>query len=169
MFKLFHELFPEVAAREVRYFRIEGDAPPKGIPTGEYGFIESYCTDPTCDCKRVLLFVTEKHRGVVATISFGFDPAVRFPMNLDPPNPFLDPLNPQSPYAEEILALFKEIALDDEYEERLERHYRMVKALPGQTGSSPIRSWVAEPRPRGESARQKRKQQKAARRANRQP
>jgi hypothetical protein len=80
MFKQFHELFPEVAAREVRYFRIEGDAPPGGIPTGEYGFIE---------------------------------------------------------------------------------------ALPGQTGSSPIRSWAAEPRWRGESARQKRKQQKAARRANR--
>ena len=99
MFKQFHELFPDVAAREVRHFRMEGDALPGAIPRGEYGLVESYCTDPTCDCNRVLLLATEKHGGVAATISFGFDPAARFPMNLDPPNPFLDPLNPQSPKA----------------------------------------------------------------------
>jgi hypothetical protein len=60
--------------------------------------------------------------GVVATISFGFDPDG--PM----PGPYLDPLNPQAPYAESLLELIDRLMLQDPaYVARLERHYQMIK------------------------------------------
>jgi hypothetical protein len=114
-----------------------------------------------------MLSVVEKSLGIVATIGYGFDPDAHDPIRLDLPNPLLDPINPQSPYAEEILALFKEIALDEVYEERLRRHYRMVKEAVSSPGWSSGRSQGGETRQRDASARQRRKQQKAARRGNR--
>jgi hypothetical protein len=47
-----------------------------GLPAGSYGFLEWYCTDPTCDCHRVLLQVCEERRPseVLATINFGWEP-----------------------------------------------------------------------------------------------
>ena len=162
----FHELFPDVATREVRTVRLEGDGQPGAIPAGEYAFIESYCTDPACDCERVLISVTERERGIVATISYGFNPS-KLPPYLDQQNPFLDPLNPQSKYAEEILSLFKEIVLDEEFEARLQRHYRLVKWALGPEGYRPAQSVSGLAAQRGANGKLKRKQQKAARRKNR--
>ena len=75
-FEPFHDLFPEVAERESRTVRLEIGRP-GGVDflAGDYLFFESYCTDPDCDCERVLLSVIEKTRGIVATISYGFDGA----------------------------------------------------------------------------------------------
>src|SRR5205807_1556578 len=111
-----------------------------GIPAGEYVFVDAYCTDPHCDCERVMLNVAERKRGIVATISYGFNPA-KTRAFFKGPNPFLDPLNTQSAYAEELLALFEEVVLDEEYQERLKRHYRMVKeALSAGSSIAPDRS-----------------------------
>ena len=170
--ELFHKFFPDVAEKETRYAFIEGD---QEIPAGQYAFIEAYCTDPNCDCERVMLNVIEAKRGRVATISYGFNPA-KTPAYLDEPNPFLDPLNPQSPYAEELLALFNDVVLDEEYEERLKRHYRMVKeavrsgAATAQRPIKAIGGWPAgELRGQAERTKRRRKQQKAARRKQRRP
>ena len=46
----------------------------------------------------------------------------------------------QSEFAEEILALFKEIVLDEEYDERLRRHYRMVKSITPDRAALQVRS-----------------------------
>ena len=169
-FDLFHKFFPDVAEKETRTLYItEGP----GIPAGEYAFIDAYCTDPDCDCERVMLNVVERKLGIVATISYGFNPA-KTRAFFDGPNPFLDPLNRQSDYAEEILALFEEIVLDEVYEERLERHYRMVKeavssGAPSVKARTPtIGLWTTgDPPRRTQRAKQLRKQQKTARRKNR--
>jgi hypothetical protein len=166
----FSKFFPEVADKETRSVHI-GEGP--GIPAGEYVFVEAYCTDPACDCERVMLTVVERKGGHVATISYGFNPA-KTRAWLREPNPFLDPLNPQSPYAEEILSLFQEVALDAEYDERLRRHYRMVKeavkaGAPRAVNQGP-ESVLRERPPKGRppaKAKRLRKQQKAARRRNR--
>jgi hypothetical protein len=120
-----------------------------------------------------MLNVVERKRGIVATISYGFNPAKTRAI-FKGPNPFLDPLNTQSDYAEELLALFEEIVLDEEYEERLKRHYRMVKAAVGSGASAadnrtPMlgRETARDPRRQAERTKQLRKQQKAARRKNR--
>jgi hypothetical protein len=168
--ELFHKYFPEVAEKETRFLSID-EGP--GIPAGQYAFIEAYCTDPDCDCERVMLNVTEKDRGVVATISYGFNPAKTREW-FDGPNPFLDPLNPQSEYAEELLKLVQEIVLDEEYEERLKRHYRMVKEAV-RTGAPTAKSRKSATGGRttqnllGQAERTKRwrKLQKSARRNNR--
>lgn len=119
---LFARLFPQVAEEETRSINIEHAEPGKRIPPGSYALVESYCTEQGCDCRRVMLNVLERTRGPVATISYGFD------RDAEMAGPFLDPLNPQSPFAPELLELIDAVTLHDpEYLARLERHYRMVK------------------------------------------
>jgi hypothetical protein len=70
----------------------------------------------------VMLNVCHKDLGLVAVIGFGFDADDSMGA------PMLDPLNPQSKYAERILELTCNLVLrDPAYVARLERHYRMVK------------------------------------------
>ncbi len=52
----FHQICPQLAERESRTVAIPSS---NGLvlPAGEYGMLESYCTEPDCDCQRVLLTV----------------------------------------------------------------------------------------------------------------
>ena len=116
----FHEYFPELAQKEVRsaILKDEGE-----LPEDEYMFVESYCDEPDCDCRRVLLNVmSRKRQKFEAVISYGFD------RNGDMPGPFLDPINPLGEYAEAVLGLSKFVLSDLRYVARLERHYQMFKA-----------------------------------------
>src|SRR5262245_50158729 len=99
--------FPEVAKKEIRSIHLSGK-PVHGsqLPPGEYALFESYCTDSTCDCRRVMLNVCTE-AGEVAAISYGFD------RNGPMPGPFLDPINPQSRHAEEILQMVTVLVLND--------------------------------------------------------
>jgi hypothetical protein len=134
----------------VRHFKAIGEAETRtihildenseGIPKGEYALAEFYCTDRRCDCRRVMLNVISKDEGHVASIGFGFDP--NGPMH----GPFLDPINRQSAYAEELLQLVKDLILSDaDYIARLKRHYKMLKdklAHPQSAG----KWWKKKPR-----------------------
>jgi hypothetical protein len=57
----------------------------------------------------------------LASISFGFD------REGEDAGPFLDPLNPQSKYANALLPLVEAVLSDPAYIARLESHYRQVK------------------------------------------
>jgi len=112
----------DLAVRETRVITLS--EPHRGIPKGAYGLVESYCPDPACDCRRVMLHVSEEQQPerFLAAISYAFD--------RDDPQagPYLDPLNEQSPYAFALLELVSELVLSDPaYLARLERHYRLVK------------------------------------------
>jgi len=92
------------------------------IPKGSYGFIEFYCTDKGCDCRRTTLFVLNEKMQEKAVISMGFDP------DDDLAGPFLDDFHKQSPYAGQLLDIFVELI--NEYPEFLvsmHRHYREVR------------------------------------------
>jgi hypothetical protein len=122
-FIAFHEIEPELAKQETRTITvIKTD---DDLPEGSYGLIESYCPDPACDCRRVMLNIFHREqpeRGYVATISYGFD------RDEEMAGPFLDPLNPQSEYSDALLELVTTSALIDEiYVDRLESHYHLVK------------------------------------------
>ena len=69
----FHTHFPDLAPRETRVAILP--FPQGGVPAGPYAFIEHYCADPGCDCRRVLLLVaTEKEPDtILATINYGWD------------------------------------------------------------------------------------------------
>lgn len=118
----FFAVDPELAARETRVMHTL--VPQGKLPLGSYGLLEFYCPDPTCECRRVMLKVAEENDPdrFLAAISYGFD------RDEEDAGPFLDPLNPQSRYAEDLLQLVEEIVLSDpRYVARLERHYYLVK------------------------------------------
>ncbi|MBI3892543.1 MAG: SEC-C domain-containing protein [Candidatus Wallbacteria bacterium] len=119
----FSLLMPDVAASETRLLRIlEGG----GVPRGDYAFDEFFCVERNCDCKRVILSVALPAGGKpVATISHALAPDALGAGIADPT--CLEPFGQQSEYASAMLQAFRELVLTPEYEERLRRHYRLVK------------------------------------------
>jgi hypothetical protein len=119
----FHKVEPEVGERETRTITVleEHD----GLAERSYALIESFCPDPACDCRRVMLNIACKEqleRGFLATVSFGFD------RDEEMAGPFLDPLNPQSEYSDALLHLVSDVVLNDRrYVQRLDQHYHLVK------------------------------------------
>lgn len=130
--------FPDLAARETRVVTLlEAHGP---LPAGSYAFLELYCTDPDCDCRRVLIQVRPEAEPVtvLATINYGWERLKFYTQWLhgdrqgarEIRNASLDPLNPQSVHAPIFLQFFKSVLMKDrDYIQRLARHYRMFKSL----------------------------------------
>ena len=106
------------------------------LPDGEYGFLELYCDDDQCDCRRVLIQVIAKSDPTKpwATINYGWESEAFYYQRLRDSElakactrPTLDPLNPQSKYAPALLRLFGEVVQDKAYVHRLQRHYELFK------------------------------------------
>lgn len=93
------------------------------IPPGEYLFMEVYCNEKDCDCRRVMISVISRDESrPLATINMGFDS--KGPQ----PGPFLDPWNPQSEYAAAFIQVFVEIInTEPAYLKQLQNHYVMFK------------------------------------------
>ena len=132
----FGSRFREVAARETRVAILL--SPQNGLPAAEYGFLEFYCNEPTCDCRRVLIQVrrADEPDRVLATINYGWESEEFYARWLrgdresarEIRSAELDPLNPQSPLAPALLSLFREVVLSDRaYIARLKRHYKLFK------------------------------------------
>ena len=69
----FMERFPEVGARETRSVTVTQR---QDLPDGEYGFLELYCDEPGCDCRRVIISVLKPETGWSkswATIGYGWE------------------------------------------------------------------------------------------------
>lgn len=154
----FDHVFYEVARGDSRAIQAVDQA---GSPA-TFLFREFYCTDPGCDCRRVVLQVHwVEGKRVAATINYAFEPSRR----RDEPQIFLDPLNPQTEYSSGLLALFTEmIAKDGELRAQLHRHYAMWKQVvddPSHPDHSKVRGEVhddpsfrpAFPRKKSRSAR----------------
>ena len=142
----FFSRFPELAARETRTVKLL--EPFAGLPAGEYGFLELYCNEPTCDCRRVLFQVCRADRPnkVLATINYGWESEDFYAQWLhgdrasarELASADLDPLNSQSKLSPALLELFRQILLQDRaYIDRLRRHYRMFKRAQGAPVSGP--------------------------------
>jgi hypothetical protein len=118
----FFEKFPKLAETELRNITIlPGSNSP--LPPDCYGFLELFCDERDCDCRRVMISVfAEKQRQFVAHIGLGFDSDDSLA------GPFLDPINPQTRHAPELLNTFTDmINYDPAYLRRLQRHYVMFK------------------------------------------
>ena len=132
MAPFFHKC-PHIAAAETRTIIVKGT---EELPDGEYGFIEFYCDDLDCDCRRVLIQVYSPTTGSTAwaTINYGWetDACYRKWGHMDDEDlkgPMLDPINPQSPYADVFLEFFKEFLLDKKFVARLKRHYALFRKI----------------------------------------
>jgi hypothetical protein len=136
----FHSLLPEVAQREVRCVHLGATTettPEPALPADEYIYLEFYCEDLNCDCRRVFLQVIAKGQPgkVFASIGYGWEKESfyrkRMPWNPDEAKGTvqgeLDPLNEQSEFAQDFLDLFQRVVLDEPYRLRLRRHYRLFR------------------------------------------
>src|SRR5262245_42688143 len=142
----FYTRFPDVAWQEMRSVSVRGLPP---LPDGDYGFLELYCDDQACDCRRVIVQVLSSSTGssVWATINYGWETLAFYENWLgdeqlaqECQGPELDPLNAQSPYSAVLLELFKSVLHDTAYVERLQRHYAMFKGnIPAQRTSIQMR------------------------------
>ena len=109
----------------------------RALPADEYAYLEFYCDDLACDCRRVFLQVIAKGQPgkVFASIGYGWEKEsfYRKRMPWDPDEARgtvrgeLDPLNQQSEFAEDFLDLFKRVVLDGPYRLHLRRHYQLFR------------------------------------------
>ncbi len=155
----FHSVLPEVAGREVRCVHLQmasGLSPNSGLAADEYAFVEYYCEDLKCDCRRTFIQViarTETNQ-VLASINYGWEKESfyrkKMPYDRDAPRQIvqgsLDPINTQSKHSQELLELFQKQVLDEPYRLRLQRHYQLLRDEIRRRPRSPIAGLIS-PRP----------------------
>ncbi|TSC54291.1 MAG: hypothetical protein LiPW30_715 [Parcubacteria group bacterium LiPW_30] len=130
----FYTRFPDLAEKETRVLTVQGWP---GFPNGEYGFLELYCDDPKCDCRRVVIWAaTEKPEAKIwATINYGWE-RIEFyerwmrdeQMAQECVGATLDPFNIQTQYSHILLEQFRYILQDQAYVKRLKKHYELFKS-----------------------------------------
>ena len=134
----FIERFPDLGGRETR--SVTATQRPD-LPDGEYGFVELYCDEPGCDCRRVTIDVLRPETGwskIWATISYGWESLDFYRtwggVGCDPiavKGPYLDPLNPQTQYSSALLKLFQflvqSLVQSPDYVQRFQQHYQMFR------------------------------------------
>jgi hypothetical protein len=110
------------------------------LPPDSYGFLEFYCDDPRCDCRRVIFQVWRQSTGnkIWATITYGWESPDYYakwchcgPGSLadEMAGAALEQISPQTELSADLLAIFREILLaDDAYVARLKRHYQEARA-----------------------------------------
>ncbi|MBM4035029.1 MAG: hypothetical protein FJ291_25075 [Planctomycetes bacterium] len=142
----FHRYCPEIGYTEYRSVDIRGD---RDLPDGEYGFMELYCTERKCDCRRVIFYVVEpRYPGkILATIGYGWE-SPEFYVKWMHGDSIAEGmagvstamLGPQSSLAEALARACEDLLVSDpQYVERLKRHYalfrKVVDAKGGKGGS----------------------------------
>jgi hypothetical protein len=143
----FFQRFPELGARETWSVTVTGR---NDLPDGDYGFIELYCNEPQCDCRRVMVVVLRPDTGwnqFWATINYGWESREFYQKWAGAPGedrgpwqgPFLDPLAAQTRYAPVLLELFKFLLQSPDYVQRLKSHYQLFRTAvekdsPGSDG-----------------------------------
>lgn len=118
-----------------------------GLPDGTYSFIDAYCTDPDCDCRRTMIQVHHDGRGMVSIIGYGWETLSFYQrwagrpldaeMRAEIQGPAIEPNSPDLVPPEAMLAFFKSI-LDGSYREHLRRQYRRFKAALRDDGAEEI-------------------------------
>lgn len=139
-FRMFHELCPEVGLRETRTVTLKSNSG-GDLPPDSYAFLEMYCSEKGCDCRRVYFqVVAESNPSVVlAVISWGWEPLAfyrrwgNFPKTArdakDMKGPALAPMSEQSDLAPALIELANTVLLSaPDYVERIKRHYKAFRA-----------------------------------------
>jgi hypothetical protein len=134
----FDEQCPDVAERETRNIVLTPATTTESLlPAGAYQFVEMYCDEPGCDCRRVMFSVLSSVTGKVeAVVAWGWETVEYYrrwmggddPMIEEMRGPVLNLASAQGPHANDILELTKDVLLKDPaYIERLKKHYAMFR------------------------------------------
>jgi hypothetical protein len=113
------------------------------VPPGTYGFLELYCNESGCDCRRVVIYVVRPDdvEKVWATLNFGWETAEYYRRwsgdagaEQEMASATLEPTGPQTRHAAALLRLFQGIVESDPaYVDRLRFHYAEARAAAGGT------------------------------------
>jgi len=105
------------------------------LPDGEYSFIDAYCSNPKCDCRKTMIQVFHKDK-LVSIINFGWESVSYYKkwMNIREDDNLMsemhgasiDITSPDLVSADEMLALFN-VLLNDIWIAKIKRHYSEVK------------------------------------------
>lgn len=106
------------------------------LPDGEYSFIDMYCSDSSCDCRKTMIQVL--HNGIhVSTINYGWESAEFYKKWMGSGSEdnhlpsmsggTIDLTSPNRVSEEGILGLFYAL-LNDTWIAKMKRHYKEVKA-----------------------------------------
>ena len=136
-YSLFHSRFPDVAERETRTITVI-DSADFNLPPARYSFLEMFCDEPGCDCRRVFFSVVSSiQKDIQAVITWGWEEREFYVtwMGDDDPRIIRDLIGPalnlasqQSNIAPALLDLFRKVLLKDTaYVERIKRHYIMFR------------------------------------------
>ncbi len=132
----FLKFYNDLGLKEMRSFAVPSGA--FGVPIGEYDLLENYCDERGCDCRKVMVNIISVENDSVkiwATIHFGWenpsyyheyfskDIAIAQKMS----GSYLEPLGEQSKHAPRFLGIWAQIIRDENYVERLKRHYKLFK------------------------------------------
>lgn len=136
-YSLFHSRFSEVAERETRTITVI-DPSHFNLPLARYSFLEMFCDEAGCDCRRVFFSVVSSlQNDIKAVIAWGWEDKgfyvkwmgdnIPHVIN-DLMGPVLNLASPQSDLAPALLKLFQRVLLrDTAYTERVKRHYVMFR------------------------------------------
>ena len=111
------------------------------LPDGEYRFVDTYCTDPTCDCRKTMIqaYRNDVH---VSTINFGWEPAEFYrkwmgvssgdDVDLSMSGASIDFNSPDRVSPSGMLAFFQAL-LDENWIAKFKTHYAGVKTKVAET------------------------------------
>jgi hypothetical protein len=130
----FDQICHDVAMAEMRACVVPG--PSTSGPGGRHILREFYCTEPGCDCRRVMVqFVQDfKPSRVAASINYGWETAWFYTawvrdrkVGREMAGATLEPFAEQGPHAEEFLKIFDRLIEDPQVVAAFRRHYALVK------------------------------------------
>lgn len=137
IFQSFHDKFPAIAEAETRVVLVFENNK-FNLPPDDYIFVEIFCNDKKCDCRRVFFDVfSEKRKRLEAVICWGWESRDFYKkwlgindkeMITELIGPALNVGSQQSELAPALLRLLTESLLTDiEYCNRIKRHHQMFK------------------------------------------
>lgn len=127
----FYEFFPIEAEQETVLIDTSNN---DVLPANAYALIEFCCTNPTCHCREMLIYVEAKTS--LDPLKFDrFEPptavlkyVLRYPVSNRNPS-FLDQAE-QSPYAQRVRSLVMDyMKMNPNFVDQLHRHYAMMKTI----------------------------------------
>src|SRR5690606_34206682 len=106
------------------------------LPDGEYNFLDTYCTDPTCDCRRTIILVMHGSQ-LVSRVNFGWESPEFYLRWLgstadrdlaeEMSGPSIDFMSPDRVSREGMLRLMNHL-LDDQWISRIKDNYRQIRS-----------------------------------------
>lgn len=135
-FTSFFEEFPDLIESEFRNIFVLNDGMYKHIPPGNYAFLELFCPEIECDCRKVIINVISSQPAKSwAILNYGWESEKYYQTWFGKNNPLYQPMSgvtfdppTNDPLKNEFLAIFSSILRDDQhYAQRIKRHYAMFK------------------------------------------